>query len=128
MLPNILIIDDDKIILKILSKILQKEGFNVNTAETGQDALNKLETQQYDAALIDVKLQDVNGIDLLNKIQKIAPSMVKIMLTGYPSEEDRTRALAQGAADYLTKPVKSEKLIEVIESKLEQDLRKPQIQ
>jgi len=127
-LPNILIIDDDKIILKILSKILQKEGFNVNTAETGQDALNKLETQQYDAALIDVKLQDVNGIDLLNKIQKIAPSMVKIMLTGYPSEEDRTRALAQGAADYLTKPVKSEKLIEVIESKLEQDLRKPQIQ
>src|SRR3989304_3631045 len=104
MLPNILIIDDDKTILKILSKILQKEGFNVNTAETGQDALNKLETQQYDAALIDVKLQDVNGIDLLNKIQKIAPSMVKIMLTGYPSEEDRTRALAQGAADYLTKP------------------------
>ncbi|HEY4675009.1 MAG TPA: response regulator [Candidatus Bathyarchaeia archaeon] len=127
-MPNILIIDDDKTILKILSKILQKEGFNVNTAETGQDALNKLETQQYDAALIDVKLQDVNGIDLLNKIQKIAPSMVKIMLTGYPSEEDRTRALAQGAADYLTKPVKSEKLIEVIESKLEQDLRKPQIQ
>jgi DNA-binding response OmpR family regulator len=126
MLPNILIIDDDKTILKILSKILLKEGYAVNTAETGQEALKKIETKQYDAAVIDVKLQDANGIDLLTQIQSIAPSMVKIMLTGYPSDEDRTKAFAQGADDYLAKPVRSEKLIEIIESKLKQDSRKSQ--
>jgi len=117
----ILIIDDDKTILKILVKILQKEGHTVDTAETGRDALNKIQTQQYDVALIDVRLQDINGLDLLKLIQDAAPKMIKIVLTGYPSDQDRITALERGADEYLAKPVKSEKLIEVIESKLKHD-------
>jgi len=127
-IPKVLMIDDDQTILKILAKVLRKKGYNVDTAVTAQEALNKIGAGQYDAALIDVRLQDANGLDLLNDIQRMAPNMVKIMLTGYPSEEDRTAALARGADDYLAKPVKSEKLIEIIESKLGQDSCEPQAQ
>ncbi|MEM2911837.1 MAG: response regulator [Candidatus Bathyarchaeia archaeon] len=119
--PSILIIDDDKNILKILSKLLEKAGYIVTTAETGQEALYKIKNQNYNVALVDVNLQDINGLNLLNQIHKIAPDMVKIILTGYPSDENRTRALELGASDYLTKPVKPEKLIEAIQSKVKKN-------
>ena len=115
---KILIVDDDKCVLQILAKILQKAGCSVVPVETGQEALRKLEAQTYDAAVIDVRLQDMNGLDLLNRIQTITPNMTKIILTGCPSDEDRIRAIEQGADYYLVKPIKSETLIEIIESKL----------
>ena len=117
---NVLVIDDDKIVLQILAKILRKEGYSVDTSETGHEALEKLQTKTYDIAIIDVRLQDMNGIDLLEQIQKTVPNMKKIMLTGYPSNEDKTRALELGANEYLAKPVKSEELIAAIESELQQ--------
>lgn len=113
---SILVVDDDKSILQILAKILQKAGCSVAAVETGRQAIRKLETQTYDVAIIDVRLQDINGLDLLNRIQTIAPKMVKIILTGSPSDEDRSRALEQGADYYLSKPIKLEQLIEIIES------------
>lgn len=118
---SILIIDDDKNILKILSKLLEKEGYAVNTSETGQEALDKIKNQNYNVVLIDVKLQDVNGLNLLDQIHKIAPDMVKIILTGHPSDEDMTIAFERGANEYLTKPVRPEKLIEVIQINLKKE-------
>jgi DNA-binding NtrC family response regulator len=118
---NILIIDDDKNILKILSKLLEKEGYAVTTTETGQEALDKIKNQNYNVVLIDVKLQDVNGLNLLDQIHKIAPDMVKIILTGHPSDEDMTIAFERGANEYLTKPVRPEKLIEVIQINLKKE-------
>jgi two-component system response regulator GlrR len=115
---SVLIVDDDKAVLKVFGKILQKKGHKVDTAETGSEALKKIEAEQYDMALIDVRLQDMNGLDLLNRIQTCAPNMTKIVLTGYPSDEDRATALERGADEYLAKPIKSEKLIEIVESKL----------
>jgi len=118
---RVLIIDDDKSILNILSKILEKKGFKVDTAQSGQEAMRKLAAKTYSVALLDVRLQDTNGLDLLIKIQKIAPKMRKILLTGYPSDEDRIKALERGADYYLAKPVDSEKLIEIIRDKTRKD-------
>jgi DNA-binding response OmpR family regulator len=117
---NVLVIDDDQIVLQILAKILRKEGYNVDTAETGCEAMEKLQAKTFHIAIIDVRLQDINGIDLLTQIQKTVPNMKKIMLTGYPSNEDKTRALELGANEYLAKPVKSEELINAIECELQQ--------
>ncbi len=117
---NVLVIDDDQIVLQILAKILRKEGYNVDTAETGCEAMEKLQAKTFHIAIIDVRLQDISGIDLLAQIQKSAPNMKKIMLTGYPSNEDKTRALELGANEYLAKPVKSEELINAIECELQQ--------
>lgn len=115
---NILIVDDDKYILNIFSRILQKQGYNVDTVETGQEAIEKLDTQEYNLALIDVKLPDTNGTDLLAKIHTTKPEMIKIVITGFPSLEDATKVMDQGATAYLVKPVKSEELVKIIAEKL----------
>lgn len=115
---NILIIDDDKSILNIFTRILQKEGYNVSTAETGQEAFEKLQDQAYDLALLDMKLPDTNGTDLLAKIHKEQPAMILIAITGFPSLEDASKVIDRGAAAYLVKPIKSEELVKIIGEKL----------
>lgn len=115
---NILVIDDDKSILNIFTRILQKRGYGVDVAETGQEAVEKLQARKYDMALIDMKLPDTNGANLITKIQATDPSMIKIAITGFPSLEDATKVIDQGAAAYLVKPVKSEELIRIITEKL----------
>lgn len=117
---KILIIDDDKYILCIFSRILQKHGYAVDTAETGQEALEKIDTQNYDLALIDVKLPDTEGPDLLARIHNINPEMMKIVITGFPSLEDATKVMNQGATAYLVKPIKSEELVNLINEKMKQ--------
>lgn len=116
---SILIIDDDKFILNVFSRILQKQGYNVDTAETGQEALEKLDTRKYNLALVDVKLPDTNGTNLLAKMHITQPSMIKIAITGFPSLEDATKVMDQGATAYLVKPVKSKELVKLIAEKLE---------
>jgi DNA-binding NtrC family response regulator len=115
---SILVIDDDKSILNIFTRILQKQGYSVDTAETGQEALEKLQANSYDLALIDVKLPDTNGTDLLARITQTHPNMIKIAITGFPSLEDATKVIDRGAAAYLVKPVKPEELVSIIAEKL----------
>ena len=115
---SILIIDDDKSILNIFTRILQKQGYQTDTAETGQEALEKLQAGKYDLALIDVKLPDTNGTDLLARINQTRPNMIKIAITGFPSLEDASKVIDRGAAAYLVKPVKSEELVSIIAEKL----------
>lgn len=115
---SILIIDDDKYIQQVFTRILKKQGYNVDCAETGQEAIEKLQNQKYDIALIDVKLPDTNGTDLISKIHAMHPEIIKIAITGFPSLDDATKLVDQGASAYLVKPVKTEELIRVIEEKL----------
>jgi len=115
---NVLIIDDDKSILRILTRILEKQGYNVDTAETGREAEEKNGNKPYDLAIIDVKLPDTDGIDLLGKFHKEKPNMVKIILTGFPSIDNGMKAMNSGADAYLIKPVKPEELLKIIDEKL----------
>lgn len=115
---KILIVDDDKYILHIFSRILLKQGYTVETAETGQEAIKKIQTQEYNLALIDVKLPDTDGTDLIAKIHRTKPNMIKIAITGIPSLEDAIKVMDQGATAYLVKPVKSKELIKIIAEKL----------
>lgn len=113
---KILIVDDNKFIREVLAKILQKAGYRVTSVKNEKDMMKQLKLQSFDLAIIDVRLQDTNGIDLLGKIRKNTTNMKKIILTGYPSEEDEKRALEQGADCYIPKPIKSEKLIEIVKT------------
>lgn len=74
---KVLIVDDDKSVLFILNKILQKVGCQIFTLEPGEEILRNLEINTYDTAIIDVNLQDMNGLNLLNSINKKAPYMKK---------------------------------------------------
>jgi DNA-binding response OmpR family regulator len=107
----ILIVDDDKSILRLFTLILQRKGYSTDTAETGKEALEKISSNSYDVALIDIVLPDMSGLDLLRSI----PSRTKkIMITGAASEENQRRAQSEGADAYLLKPVKPEKLLQMI--------------
>ena len=117
---NILLVDDDKSILRILTRILQKQGYNTDTAETGREAEGQINIRPYDLALIDVKLPDTDGVDLLQRIQAIRPSMIKIILTGFASMENGIKALNAGADAYLVKPVEPTELLKILKEKFEE--------
>jgi DNA-binding response OmpR family regulator len=114
---NILLVDDDKSILRILTRILQKQGYSIHTAETGREAEEMISSQSYDLALIDVKLPDTDGVDLLQKIQATRPNMIKIILTGFASMDNGIKALTAGADAYLVKPVEPTELLKIIKEK-----------
>ena len=115
---TVLVVDDDKSILRTFTRILQRAGYSTETAENGKEALDKIQTRNYDAALIDVVLGDSNGLDLLPKIEKNSPKTVKIVVTGADSTEKRDEACRNGADAYLTKPVNPEVLLDVFAEKL----------
>jgi two-component system NtrC family response regulator len=122
---NILIIDDDKYIQQVFARILRKQGYQADSAETGQEAIEKLQNQRYDLALVDVKLPDTNGTDLIQRMHTTYPNMIKIAITGFPSLEDATKVIDRGASAYLVKPVKSEELIMLINGKLNPHEKNP---
>ena len=115
---SILIIDDDKSILRFFTRILQKREYETETAETGEEAMEKISNRSYDLALIDVKLPDIDGIDLLKRIVPTNPNMIKIVITGFASIENGVTALNSGADAYLVKPVKLDELVKIIREKL----------
>ena len=117
---NILLVDDDKSILRILTRILQKQGYTVHTAETGREAEDMISNQSYDLALIDVKLPDTDGVDLLPKMQVARPNMIKIILTGFASMDNGIKALNAGADAYLVKPVEPTELLKILKEKFEE--------
>ena len=116
---SILIVDDDRSILRTFSRILQRAGFLTETAESGKDAQAKIQTKNYDIALIDVILGDGNGLDLLPKIHETSPNTIKIVMTGADASEKRGEACKNGADAFLTKPVDPATLLCIFEEKLE---------
>jgi DNA-binding response OmpR family regulator len=115
---TILVVDDDKSILRTFTRILQKSGYEIETAETGKEAIEKAENRQFDLALVDIRLPDMDGTDLLAKLKKQLQHTIKIMITGFPSLETGVKALDEGADAYLVKPVKPQELLILIEEKL----------
>ena len=116
---SILIVEDDKAILKSLKDILQSEGYSVDTAENGREAIQKSKEKFFNMALLDIKLPDMEGTKLLTLMHEDLPKMVKIMVTGYPSLENAVEALNLGADAYVMKPIKPDKLLALIKEKLE---------
>jgi DNA-binding response OmpR family regulator len=112
---RILVVDDDLNILKVFKRILEKEGYVVETADTGKEALKKIKKEKFDVWLIDVKLPDMEGTDLL----KVSDSeAIKIVVTGFSSDEVGRRAADYGADDFLVKPVRPEELIATVRERL----------
>jgi DNA-binding NtrC family response regulator len=102
---RILIIDDDKLVLGNFKDILELEGYSVDTAETGKEAIEKSNANFYNLALIDIRLPDMDGTRLLTTMRDTVPRMVKIIVTGYPSLENAKEAVNKGADGYVVKPI-----------------------
>jgi len=116
---RILVVDDDKSIRKTLAAILEEEGYIVETAENGKEAIEKSNTQFFNLALIDIRLPDMPGTKLLTAMKETTPKMVKIIVTGYPSLHNAIEAVNNGADAYVLKPVDAESLLKTVEEHLE---------
>jgi DNA-binding NtrC family response regulator len=115
---SILIVDDDEAVLKPLAKILEHEGYRADTAETGKDAIQRTNKNFYNLALIDIRLPDMQGTELLPAMKETTPKMIKIVITGYPSPENEEEAFKKGADHYIAKPVRIDDLLKTIKEHL----------
>jgi DNA-binding NtrC family response regulator len=117
---SILVVDDDAGVRKVLSSVLCAKGYLVVAVENGKQALKASEKEYFDAALIDVELPDIKGIELLLRLKERHPKMVKIIVTGFPSLENAMKAVNEGADGYVLKPFDVGELLEMIRKHLDE--------
>jgi DNA-binding NtrC family response regulator len=111
---SILIVDDDEEALETLSDILQEKGFHSETAKTGKEALAKTEERFFNVVLLDIKLPDITGIEVLQALAEKHLSTMTIMMTGCATVQNAVDANNMGASAYIMKPIDPEKLIRAI--------------
>ena len=114
---RILVVDDDVTILRGFKSILEKEGYKVETAETGKAALEKFKRGKFEVCLVDFRLPDMDGTEVLLKMAD-DPDTIKIIVTGFSSEEVGKKAADYGADDFLVKPVQPAELIATVRERI----------
>jgi len=115
---RLLIVDDDENIRKVLTTILEEEGYKVESVDTARKAIERVKRKFYNLALIDIRLPDMEGIELLTKMRNTTPKMRKIIITGYPTLQNAVEAVNRGADAYIMKPFEMEKVLEAIREQL----------
>ncbi len=115
---RILVVDDDENIRKVEVAILEDEGYAVESVGTAKEAIEKSKRKFYNVALIDIRLPDMEGIELLTKFRETTPKMRKIIVTGYPTLQNAVDAVNKGADGYIVKPFDVEKVLKTIEKQL----------
>jgi len=114
---RILVVDDDESIRTVLAAILGEE-YTVDTAQSGKDAIEKTNTRFYSVALVDIRLPDMEGTQLLTRMKETVPKMRKIIITGYPTLHNAVEAVNKGADAYIMKPFDMEKVLGAIKEQL----------
>ena len=108
---RILAIDDEKNIRHLIESEFTLEGFDVTTAASGEEGLQRFDQDKFDMVFLDLRLPKMDGIEILKIFKKLIPAMPVIMLTGHGSEQAAREGVASGAFDYLTKPSDLEDLV-----------------
>jgi len=123
-LGNILVVDDDQKMQELLSEILTDKGYQVTCVGTGKKAVAESFNHVFNLAFIDIRLPDMEGIELLDKLRKTEPEMIKIILTGNATLDNSIEAANKGIDGYVVKPFNPKKLINLIEAKLQEQRKK----
>ncbi len=104
---SVLIVDDEKFLRQILMRIVQREGYTVDEASDGKDALEKLKKTKYDFVISDIRMPNMDGMELLSAIKTKFPETMVILITAYAGDYGAKEVLAAGADHYITKPFKN---------------------
>jgi DNA-binding NtrC family response regulator len=115
---RILVVDDDENIITPIEAILKDEGYAVDVARSGSEAIKKSENVAYNVALIDIRLPDMDGTEILRRMKDSIPKVRKIIVTGYPSMQNAINAVNLKADAYVVKPVDLDKLLGLIREQL----------
>ena len=111
---NLIIIDDDLPFRERLSRSMEKKGFAVESFASFKDGLSRLKTNKFDYAIVDMRLEDGSGLELIKEIQKISPETKSLLLTGYGNIATAVAAIKSGAIDYLPKPAEIEQIYDAL--------------
>lgn len=111
---RLLLVDDEEGYVKVLAKRMTRRNMEVMTALSGSEGIQRLRKQDFDVAILDLKMEDMDGIEVLKVFKKMVPDMPVIMLTGHGTEKAAREGLEMGAFDYLMKPCDLEELVEKI--------------
>ena len=111
---KLLLIDDEKGFVEVMSKRLSKRNIQVTKALSGTEGIQALRGEDFDVAVLDLKMEDMDGLEVLKIFKTMVPQMPVIMLTGHGSEEAAGKGIRLGAFDYLTKPCELEELVQKI--------------
>jgi two-component system response regulator PilR (NtrC family) len=120
---RILVVDDEEGMREFLGILLQKEGYRVQTAQSGQEALVRLGKERFDLVITDLKMPKMSGIELLNRIKEKDPDVGVVLITAYASTETAVDAMKGGAFDYIAKPFDVEEMKEVVRGALKKRLK-----
>jgi len=111
---KLLLVDDERAFVDVLSNRLSRRNIEVTKAYSGSEAIQIVRKNDFEVAVLDLKMEDMDGIEVLRIFKKMLPSMAVIMLTGHGSETAAKAGISQGAFDYLTKPCQFEELLKKI--------------
>jgi DNA-binding NtrC family response regulator len=111
---RLLLVDDEKDFVNILSKRIKRRNIDVTKAFSGAEAIQALRAQEFDVVVLDLKMEEMDGIETLKVLKIMDPQLAVIMLTGHGSVEAAEQGIRMGAYDYLTKPCELEELLEKI--------------
>lgn len=113
-MKDVLVVDDEQQMLVAIHETLKRKGYSITTASNGVEALGKLQKHFFQAVITDVRMPELDGLNLLKAVKRISPGTPVILLTGHGTVHDAVTALKQGAYDYLMKPFSAQQLTEVI--------------
>lgn len=119
-MQSILIVDDDSVQRELLHEVLRKAGYHTDEACTGQEAIEKATSKDYDVVLIDMIMPGISGIDAIPEIRKVRPGAKIILITGFPSVESAIEAIRKGASDYISKPYRAKDLLITVRRVIEE--------
>ena len=111
---NILIVEDNEVLAEFISDELLDNGYDTEIVSTGNQAVKKMKTDIFDVAILDIKLPDIKGTEVLVKLKEINPNVVCIMITGSATIETTIDALRGGAEDFIIKPLDLTRLIDIV--------------
>jgi two-component system NtrC family response regulator len=118
MKPKILVIDDEVNMLTLLKRVLGKEGYQVLGAESGKEGVRLAGTETFSLAIVDVRLPDMDGLNVLKRLKEINPRLPVILISAYPTWEVEEKAKKEGSAGYLTKPLNLKLLKDIVKKNL----------
>ncbi len=122
-MPSVLVVDDERSMREFLEILLNKEGYLVTLAGNGEEAFRFLEKDKYDVLVTDIRMEDIDGIDVLKKAKALCPETIVIMISAFATAETAVEAMKEGAYDYIPKPFKVREFKKILKDAL--DSRKP---
>ena len=117
--PRILVIDDEMIVCESCKRILEEDGYEVETALSGREAIDKMKENPFDIVITDLKMPEIDGMEVLRTFRKEYPDTIVIMITGFSTVETAVEAMKLGAFDYIPKPFTPDEVSIVVKKAIE---------